>query len=80
MDRYSSHFKPLKETKTFHHNEIVNKKIHGNLLSPACHSYANENKGKLKLIKPECVKFYWVRYEYQCDRVGTAIEVLPTLC
>ena len=58
MDRYLSHFKPLKETKTFHQNEIVNKKIHGNLLSPACHSYANENKGKLKSIKPECVKFY----------------------
>ena len=34
MDRYSSHFKPLKETKTFHHTEIVNNKIHGNLLSP----------------------------------------------
>ena len=32
MDRYSSQFKPLKETKTFHHNEIINKKIHGNLL------------------------------------------------
>ena len=60
MDRYSSDFKPLKETKSFHHTEFVNKKIHGNLLSPgfACHSSANENKGKSKLINPECVKFY----------------------
>ena len=34
MDHYSSHFKPLKGTKTFQHTEIVNNKIHGNLLSP----------------------------------------------
>ena len=82
MDCYSRHFKPLKETKTFHDAEIVNKKIHGNLLSPisACHSSVNENKGKSKLIKPDCVKFYWVRYECHCGRVGTAIEVLPALC
>ena len=62
MDCYSSHFKPLKETKTFHHTEIVNNKIHGNLLSPGCpchSSSANENKDKLKFIKPEkCGKFY----------------------
>ena len=82
MDCCSIHFKPLKETKTFHHTEIVNKKIHGNLLSlgSACYSSANESKGKSKFIKPECVKFYWVRHECQCDRVGTAIEVLPALC
>ena len=61
MDRYSGHFKPLKETKTFHHTEIVNNKIHGKLLSPHCpchSSSANENKDKSKFIKPECVKFY----------------------
>ena len=82
MDRYSSHFKPLKETKTFHHTDIVNKKIHGNLLSPGsvCHSSANENKDKSKFRKLECDKFYWVRYACQCDRLGTAIEVLPALC
>ena len=64
MDRYSSHFKPLKGNKTFHHTEIVNNKIHGNLLSPGCPcncSSANENKDKSKLIKPECGKFYWLR-------------------
>ena len=82
MDRYSSHFKPLKQTKTFHHTDIVNKKIHGNLLSPGsvCHSSANENKDKSKFRKLECDKFYWVRYACQCDRLGTAIEVLPALC
>ena len=82
MDRYSSHFKPLKETKTFHHTDIVNKKIHGNLLSPGsvCHSSANENKDKSKFRKLQCDKFYWVRYACQCDRLGTAIEVLPALC
>ena len=51
MNPYSSHFKPLKGTKTFHHTEIVNNKIHGNLLSPGCpchSSPANENKGKSK--------------------------------
>ena len=34
IDHYSSHCKPLKGTKTFHHTEIVNNEIHGNLLSP----------------------------------------------
>ena len=34
MDQYSSHFKPHKGTKTFHHTEIVNSEIHGNLLPP----------------------------------------------
>ena len=63
MDCYLSHFKPLKETKTFHHTDIVNKKNHGNLLSPGsvCHSSANENKDKSKFIKLERDKFYWVR-------------------
>ena len=28
MDRYLSHFKPPKVTKTFHHTETVNNKIH----------------------------------------------------
>ena len=60
MDRYTSHFKPLEGTKTFHHPEIVNNKIHGNLLSPDCPWYSsspNENKDKSKFIKPECGKF-----------------------
>ena len=54
MDHYSSHSMPLKETKTFHHIEIVNK-IYGNLLSPcfSCHySSANEidiNQNSLSL-------------------------------
>ena len=67
MDHFRSHFKPLKGTKNFHHTEIVNNKIHGNLLSHSCpcHSAsANENKDKSKFIKPECGKFYWVRYEF----------------
>ena len=40
MDHYSSQFKSLKGTKTFHHNEIVSNKIHGHLVSPGftCHS------------------------------------------
>ena len=61
MDHYSSQFKPLKGTKTFHNTEIVNNKIHGNLSSPGCpchSSSANENKDKSKFIKPECGKFY----------------------
>ena len=36
MDRYSSHFKPLKGTKTVHHTEIITNKIHLNLPSPGC--------------------------------------------
>ena len=83
MDHYSSHFKPLKGTKTFHHTEIVNNKIHGNLLSPGwpCHSSsANENKDKSKFIKSGSGKFYWVRYEFQWDKGGTKIKVLPAMC
>ena len=73
LDRYSSHFKPLKGANTFHHTEIANYKIHGNLPSSGCpchSSSANENKDKLKFIKPGCGKFYWVRYEFQCDMGG----------
>ena len=61
MDCYSSHFKPLQGTKTFHDTENDNNKIHGNLLSPgcSCHSSSvNENKDKSKFIKPEHGKFY----------------------
>ena len=61
MDHYSNHSKPRKRTKTFHHIEIVNNKIHGNLLSSGCpchSSCANENEDKSKFIKPECGKFY----------------------
>ena len=82
MDHYSSHFKPLKRTKNFHHTEIVNK-IHGNLPSPGCpchSSTANENKDKSKFIKPEGGKFHWVRYEFQCDKSGTKTKVLPAMC
>ena len=46
MHPYLSYFKPLKGTKTFHHSEIVNNKIHGNLLYPDCpchSSFTNEN-------------------------------------
>ena len=53
MDRYSSHFKPLKGTRIYHHTEIGNNKIQGNLLSPGClchSSSANENKDKSKFI------------------------------
>ena len=32
MGPYSSYFKPLKGTKTFHHTENVTNKIHGSLL------------------------------------------------
>ena len=83
MDCYSSHFKPLKGTKTFHHTENDNNKIHGNLLSPGCpchSSSANENKDKSKFIEPECGKFYWVRYEFQCRKGDTTIKVLPAMC
>ena len=71
MDCYLSHSKPLKGTKTFHHIEIINYKIRGNLLSPGCpchYSSANENKVELKFIKPECGKFYWVRSEFLCQK------------
>ena len=56
--------------------------MHGNLLSPGCpchSSSTNENKDKSKFIKPECGKFYWVRYEFQCEKGGTAIKVLPAM-
>ena len=49
IDPYSSYFKPLKGTKAFHYNEIVNNKIHENLLYPdwPCHSSStNENEDK----------------------------------
>ena len=35
---------------------------------------------KSKLIKPECGKFYWVSYEFQCDKSGSKIKVLPAMC
>ena len=55
--------------------------IYFHLVSPPCHSSSgNENKDKSKLIKPECGKFYWVRYELQCERGGTTIKVLPAMC
>ena len=56
MDPFSSYFNPVKQTKTFHHTETVNNKIHENLLYPdfPCHSSStNENKDKSKFIKPE---------------------------
>ena len=80
MDCY---FKPLKRTKTFHYTEIVNYKIHGNLQSPGCpchSSSANENKDKSKFFKPEHGKSCWERYEFQCERSGTTIKVLPAMC
>ena len=83
MDHYSSHFKPLKGTKTFHHTEIISNKTHGNLLYPGCpchSSSANENEDKSKFIKPECGKFYRVRYQFQCEKGGTTIKVLPATC
>ena len=61
MDRYLSHSKPLKGIKTFHHIEIVNNIIHGNLLTPDCRCHSsctNENKDKSKFINLECGKFY----------------------
>ena len=55
--------------------------IYFHLVSPPCHSSSgNENKDKSKFIKPECAKFYWVRYELQCERGGTTIKVLPAMC
>ena len=87
---YSSHFKPLKGNKTSHHTEIVSNKIQENLLYPGwlCHSSStNENEDhydqffdQLKFIKPECYKFYLVRYEFQCEKGGTTIKVLPAMC
>ena len=65
MDPYSSYFKPLKGSKTFHHTEIVNNEIHGNLLYPGCpchSSSTNENEDKSTFIKPVCFKLYWVSY------------------
>ena len=79
VDCYLSLFKSLKGIKTFYHTEIVNNKIHENVFSPGCPCHSlptNEKKGKSKFIKPECGKFYWVRYEFQCEKVGTIIKVL----
>ena len=42
-----------------------------------CHSsYANEKKNKSKFIKPEWGKFYWARYEFQCEKGGTTMFML----
>ena len=82
MDHYSNHSKPRKRTKTFNHTEIVNNKIHGNLLSSGCpchSSCANEDEDKSKFIKSECGKFHRVRYEFQCEKSGTTIKVLPAM-
>ena len=60
MDHYSSQFKSLKGTKTFHHNEIVSNKIHGNLVSPGCTCYsssANESKDKSNSLTLSVVNF-----------------------
>ena len=81
MGPYLSYLKPLKGTKTFH--QIVNNKIHGHLLYPGCpshSSFTNKNEDKSKFIKPECCKLFWVRYEFQCEKGGTTIEVLPAMC
>ena len=85
MDRHLSPSYPLKGTKTFHHVEIGSNKIHRNLLSPGClcpSSSANENKDKSKFIKPECDcdKFYRGRYEFQREKGGSTIKVLPAMC
>ena len=83
MGPYLSYLKPLKGTKTFHHTEIVNNKIHGSLLYPGCpchSSSTNKNEDKSKFMKPECCKLFWVRYEFQCEKGGTTIEVLPAMC
>ena len=50
----------LKGTKTFHHNEIVSNKIHGNLVSPGCTCYsssANESKDKSNSLTLSVVNF-----------------------
>ena len=55
--------------------------IYFHLVSPPyLSSSRNENKDRSKFIKPECGKFYWVRYELQCERGGTTIKVLPAMC
>ena len=42
---------------------------------------ANENQDKSRYIKPECAKFYgkFLRYEFQCEKGGTTIKVLPAI-
>ena len=55
--------------------------IYFHLVSPPyLSSSRNENKDRSKFIKPECGKFYWVRYELQCEGGGTTIKVLPAMC
>ena len=55
--------------------------IYFHLVSPPYFSSSrNENKDRSKFIKPECGKFYWVRYELQCEGGGTTIKVLPAMC
>ena len=45
-----------------------------------CHSFCtNENEDKSKFIKPECCKLYQVRYEFQCEKGGKTIMVLPAM-
>ena len=73
----------LKELKFGIILEIVNK-IHENLFSPGCPSHsssANENKDKSKfIVVSQCGKFYHVRYEFQYEKGGTTIKVLPAMC
>ena len=69
----------LKELKLFIVLEIVNK-IHGNLFLPCCPCHKNENKNKAKFIKAQCGKFYQVKYEFQYDKNGTTIKILPAMC
>ena len=49
MDRYSSHSKPFKGTKTFHHIKILSNKIHGNLVSPGYHCHSSSAQMKTKI-------------------------------
>ena len=74
----------LKKLKLFIILKLLTTKfmdIYFHLVSPPyLSSSRNENKDRSKFIKPECGKFYWVRYELQCERGGTTIKVLPAMC
>ena len=81
MHLYSSHVNLLKGLKFF----IILKSLTTKFMEIYFHLVAlaipplQMKTHKSKLIKPECRKFSWVRYEFQCDKSGSKIKVLSAI-
>ena len=55
-------------------------KYYGQDCGCSYHSSSANERDKSKFIKPGYSEFYWVRYEFQCEKGGATIKVLPAMC